>query len=97
MANRQLTYQMTDKEFLQSTYNFICNECDWHETHLLRFKNIIDNMPDKGKLLEGTLKRVDKLCEERNVKQFAEGTTYKTDSLLAGDLLFSPSIKASNV
>lgn len=92
MAYRQLTYQMTDKEFLQSTYNFICNECDWHETHLLRFKNIIDNMPDKEKLLESTLKHIDKLCEGRNVKAFAEGSSYKAD-----ELLFAPSIKASNV
>jgi len=83
---------MTDKEYLQDVLDYITDEYGWPEEDLHRLQSIIDNMPDKEKLLEETLKRVDKLCEERNVKQFAEGSSYKTD-----ELLFAPSIKVSNV
>jgi len=83
---------MTDKEYLQDVLDYITNEYGWPEEDLHRLQSIIDNMPDKEKLLESTLKHIDKMCEERNVKAFTEGTTYKTD-----DLLFSPSLKASNV
>lgn len=87
---------MTDKEFLEGFYQKLLAApnnplyCTFIEIERLRL--VIDNMPDKEKLLENTLKHIDKLCEERNVKAFAEGTTYKTD-----ELLFSPSLKASNV
>ncbi len=76
---------MTDKEFLQTFYNKLLNApnnpeyCTFIEIERLRL--VIENMPDKEKLLEETLKRVDKLCEQRNVSTFAEGTSYKADEL----------------
>lgn len=88
---------MTDKEFLEGFYQKLLAApnnplyCTFIEIERLRL--VIDNMPDKEKLLEETLKRVDKLCEQRNSDaKFVEGTAYKVD-----ELLFSPSIKASNV
>ena len=96
MTYRQITYrQMTDKEFLEVFYQKLLAApnnplyCTFIEIERLRL--IIDNMPDKENLLESTLKHIDKLCEERNVK-FAEESSYKID-----ELLFSPSIKASSV
>jgi len=90
---------MTDKEFLQAFLNYVRSK--WYgydgpyyeDKSLERVQSIIDNMPDKEKLLEETLKRVDKICQERNSNtKFVEGTAYKVD-----ELLFSPSLKASNV
>lgn len=84
--------QMTDKEFLQKIQQRML-EGGFGEEFCSRLQSIIDNMPDKEKLLEETLKRVDKLCEERNsITKFVEGAAYKAD-----ELLFAPSIKASNV
>lgn len=87
---------MTDKEYLQDVLDYITDEYGWPEEDLHRLQSIIDNMPDKERLLESTLKHIDKLCEGRNVK-FAEESSYKVDSILSDELLFSPSIKASNV
>jgi hypothetical protein len=92
---------LTDKEFLQTFYNKLLNApnnpeyCTFIEIERLRL--VIENMPDKEKLLEETLKRVDKLCEQRNISEFQKGTNYKNDEVLKENLLFSPSIKASNV